>query len=137
VHEQLRRSIDSANPFRMLSATLLDPTLLDSLYYSKYGIARNGMSQRLLKKMMWNRVSFGAAITNVGRVDIPTRYGDLELDAVYGPLVYSDVNEKTVGVITVGNRMTFAMSHNIDVVDVDTASELRDRIVELIKAATE
>ena len=86
---------------------------------------------------MWNRVNFGAAITNVGRIDIPTSYGDLTLDAVYGPFVYSDVNEKTVGVLTVGNRMTFAMSHNMDVVDTDTASELRDRIVEFIKTATE
>jgi NRPS condensation-like uncharacterized protein len=137
VHDQLKHSIASANPFRMLSATLLDPTLLDSLYYSKYGIARNGMSQRLLKKMMWDKVNFGAAITNVGRVDIPTSYGDLKLDAVYGPLVYSDVNEKTVGVITVGNRLTFAMSHNMNVVDTDTASELRDKIVELIRASTE
>ncbi len=137
VHGQLKRSIDAANPFRMLFATLLDPTLLDSLYYSKYGLAQNGMSQRLLKKMMWNGVNFGAAITNVGRIDIPTGYGDLELDAVYGPFVYSDVNEKTVGVLTVGNRMTFAMSHNVDVVDTDTAAELRDRMVELIKTATE
>lgn len=137
VHTQLKRSIDSANPFQMLTATLLDPTLLDSLYYSKYGLARNGMSDRLLKKMMWDRVRFGFAITNVGRVDIPTDYGALKLDAVYGPIVYSDVNEKTVGVITVGNRMTFAMSHNIDVVDTNTASQLRDKTVGLIKTATE
>lgn len=137
VHEQLKRSIESANPFQMLSATLLDPTILDSLYFSKYGLARNGMSDRLLKKMMWNRINFGFAITNVGRVDIPTSYGDLKLETVYGPLVYSDVNEKTVGVITVGNRVTFIMSYNMKVVDTHTATQLRDKVLERIREALE
>lgn len=137
VHEQLRRSIDSANPFQMLSATLLDPTLLDSLYFSKYRFARNRMSHKLLKKMLWDKINFGFAITNVGRVDIPTSYGDLTLDGVYGPFVYSDVNEKTVGVITVGNRLTFAMSHNVDVVDTVTATQLRDKVLEHIREASE
>ena len=41
VHAQLQRSLESANPFQMLAATLLDPTLLDSLYFSKYGLVRN------------------------------------------------------------------------------------------------
>jgi len=129
VHEQLKSSIASANPFRMLSATLLDPTLLDSLYFSKYGLARNGMSERLLKKMMWEKVNFGFAITNVGRVDVPVAYGNLELDAVYGPCVYSDVNEKTVGVITVGNKATFVMSYNETVVDTGTGKLLKDGVV--------
>lgn len=137
VHEQLRRSIDSANPFQMLSAMLLAATLLDSLYFSKYGLARNGMSDKLLKKMMWDTVNFGFAITNVGRVDIPTTYGDLQLDAVYGPLVYSDVNEKTIGVITVGKTATFAMSYDESIVDTTTATQFRERTVELLKEAIE
>ena len=137
VHEQLKRSIESADPFKMLLATLLAPTLIDSLYFSKYGFSRNGMSDKLLKKMMWDKVNFGCVITNVGRVDIPTTYGDLQLDAVYGPLVYSDVNEKTVGVITVGNRATFWMSYDESVVDSRTATQFRDMVVELLIEATE
>jgi NRPS condensation-like uncharacterized protein len=133
VHSQIKRSIDSTNPFQMLSATLLDPTLLDSLYFSKYGLAPNGMSNKLLKKMMWDGVSFGFAITNMGRIDIPTLYGELKLDAVYGPIVYSDVNEKTVGVITVGNRLSFVMSYDTNKIKTETATQLRDKVVELIK----
>ena len=133
VHKQLRRSIESVNPFRMLSATLLDPTLLDSLYFSKYGFAKNRMSDKLLKKMFWDRINFGFAITNVGRIDIPTSYGDLKLDAIYGPVVYSDVNEKTVGVITVGNKLSFIMSYNVSNVSGETAERLRDKVLELIR----
>jgi len=137
VHTQLKHSIDSANPFQMLTATLLDPTLLDSLYFSKYGLSRNRMSERLLKRMMWDRVSHGTVITNVGRMDIPTLYGDLRLEAVYGPFIYSDVNEKNVGVITVGNRLSFAMGYESGVVTPSTATKLRDKVVELVRKATE
>lgn len=135
VHAQLKRSIDKANPFQMLAATLLDPTLLDSLYFSKYGFAPNRLSGRLLKKMKWDRVSHGTVITNVGRMDIPTVYGDLRLEAVYGPLIYSDVNEKNVGVVTMGNQLSFAMGHHSGVVDARIAETIRDRVVKLIREA--
>ena len=42
--------------------------------------------------------------TNVGRMNIPTSYGPLRIEAVYEPSVYSDVKEKSVGVITVPGR---------------------------------
>jgi NRPS condensation-like uncharacterized protein len=135
IHEKLRRSIDSADPFKMLSATWLCPTLIDSLYFIKYGFSTNRISSKLLKKMMWDKVNYGCVITNVGRVDIPTAYGDLQLEAVYGPLVYSDVNEKTVGVITVGNRATFWMSYNESVIDSGTATQFRDVVQELLRKA--
>jgi len=132
VHKQLKRSIDSSNPFQMLSATLLDPTILDSLYFSKYGLVPNGISEKLLKKMRWDRINYGFAITNVGCMDIPTDYSDLKLEVIYGPIVYSDVNEKTVGMITVGDQLSFVMSYNIDIVDTETAIRLRDKVVKLI-----
>jgi NRPS condensation-like uncharacterized protein len=135
IHEQLRRSIDSADPFKMLSSTWLCPTLIDSLYFSKYGFSPNRISNKLLKKMMWDKVNYGCVITNVGRVDIPTSYGDLQLEAIYGPLVYSDVNEKTVGVITTGNRATFWMSYNESVIDSGTATQFRVVVQKLLRDA--
>ena len=137
IHQQLKRSIDSADPFKMLLATLLCPTLIDSLYFSKYGFSSNGISDKLLKKMMWDKVNYGCVITNVSRVDISTDYGELQLDTVYGPLVYSDVNEKTVGVITVGKKITFWMSYNESTIDSETATKFRDAVEELIQEVIE
>jgi NRPS condensation-like uncharacterized protein len=137
IHQQLKHSIESADPFKVLSATLLSPTLIDSLYFSKYGFFSNGLSDKLLKKMMWDKVNYGCVITNVGHIDIPTTYGELQLDAVYGPLVYSDVNEKTVGVITVGKRITFWMSYNESIIDSETAKQFRESVEELLQEATE
>ena len=75
--------------------------------------------------MKWDGLSNGYAITNVGKIDIPADYKTLILEALYGPIVYSDVNEKTVGVITLKNKLTFVMSYNESVVDNIKAEKIR------------
>lgn len=125
-HEKIKDSLAKTNIFRSLSAELLAPTLLDSLYFSKYGLIKSKLSDKLVQKMNWQGINYGYAITNVGRLNIPTGYGQYRLEAVYGPFVYSDVNEKTIGVITVGDKVTFLMSYNKAIVNSRTAEEIRD-----------
>ncbi len=57
---------------------------------------------------------------------IPTDYGAYRLEAVYGPFVYPEVNEKTIGVMTVGDQMRFLMSYNETIVTPQTAQQIRD-----------
>jgi NRPS condensation-like uncharacterized protein len=109
-HSTITRELARTDLFRMLSAELIHPTLWDSLYLAKYGLLDETISRRVLRRMGWHEVTYGYALTNVGRLDIPTTYGPLQLEAVYGPAVYSDVDEKTVGVITVGGRLTCIMT---------------------------
>jgi hypothetical protein len=116
VHSKITKELARTNLFRMLSAEQVHPTLLDSLYFQKYGLLDAGIPSKLLRKMGWHQITYGYALTNVGRFDIPTSYGLLELDAVYGPLFYSDVEEKMVGVITVGERLSFLHASNKSVV---------------------
>lgn len=126
LHRKIRISLEKTNIFRMLTAELLSPTLLDSLYFAKYGVIENKMPNRLLKRMGWDRITYGYAITNAGRMDIPTVYGPLLLDAVYGPSFYSDVEEKIIGVITVGGRISFMLTYNETIVSTDNAKKIRD-----------
>ena len=107
VHSIIAKELAKTNLFRMLSSEQIHPTLLDSLYFRKYGLLDGVIPNLFLRKMGWRQISYGYALTNVGRFDIPTSYGPLELEAVYGPLFFSDVEEKMVGVITVGGRLSF------------------------------
>lgn len=107
VHARITKELAKTDLFRMLSAELVHPTLLDSLYFKKFGLAKGTIPSKLLRKMKWHQTTYGDALTNVGRFDIPTRYGPLELESVHGPLFYSDVEEKMLGIITVGGRLTF------------------------------
>ena len=49
-----------------------------------------------------------------------------KLDAVFGPLLYSDVNEKVVGVTTVGGVLTFTLTCDGDAVDAEAATRIRN-----------
>jgi hypothetical protein len=134
-HAEIGDSLARTNIFRSLSAELLAPTLLDSLYFSKYGLIKSGLSDRLVQQMSWREISYGYAITNVGRMKIPTRYGQYGLESVCGPFIYSDVNEKTMGVITVGDKITFLMSYNKAIVNPYTAEEIRDTAMDYLSNA--
>jgi NRPS condensation-like uncharacterized protein len=116
VHSKIKKGLARTNLFRMLSTEQVHPTLLDSLYFQKYGLLDAAMPSKLLRKMGWHKITYGYALTNVGRFDIPTTYGSLKLEAVYGPLFYSDVEEKMVGVITVGGCLSFLHASNNSVV---------------------
>lgn len=135
IHEEIRSSLAKTNIFRSLSAELLAPTLLDSLYFSKYGLIKSRLSDKLLQQMNWRGISYGYAITNVGRMNIPTSYGQYQLESIYGPFVYSDVNEKTMGVITVGDKVTFLMSYNETIVTPHIAKEIKQTAMDYLSNA--
>ena len=135
IHEKIGDSLAKTNIFRSLSAELLAPTLLDSLYFSKYGLIKSRLSDKLVQQMNWQGTSYGYAITNVGRMNIPTSYGQYRLESVYGPFIYSDVNEKTIGVITVGDKVTFLMSYNETIVTPHIAQEIRQTAMDYLSSA--
>lgn len=128
-HGKITDTMKKTDPFRMLSADTLHPTLIDSIYFSKYRLIKNRLSDKLLTKMNWHRINYGYAITNVGRVPIPVHYGPLHLDSVYGPLIYSDVNEKTVGVITVEDKITYLVSHNEKIVSKKQMEQIKEKTI--------
>jgi NRPS condensation-like uncharacterized protein len=134
-HEKIGDSLAKTNIFRSLSAELVAPTLLDSLYFSKYGLIKSKLSEKLVQQMNWRGISYGYAITNVGQMNIPTSYDQYQLESVYGPFVYSDVNEKTMGVITVGDKITFLMSYNETIVAPHTVEAIRDTALDYLSNA--
>jgi hypothetical protein len=132
VNFRITKKLDRTNLFRMLSSEQIHPTLPDSLYFQKYGMLDDPIANKLQRKMGWHKITYGYALTNVGRFDIPTTYGSLKLEAVYGPLFYSDVEEKMVGVITVGGRLSFLHASNKSVVgDATRLQEAAMRCLEM------
>jgi len=125
-HDRISRAMEKNDPFKMLTSEYIHPTLLDSLYFSKYGLIKSRISMKLLKKMRWDKTSYGYSITNVGRVPIPLTYGNLGIECIYGPFFYSDVNEKTVGVITTGDTITFMLTYNSQVIPDDKVKRIME-----------
>ena len=130
VHAAINRELKKTDLFRMLVSDMIHPTLLDSLYFQKYGIIDESIPAKFLRKMGWDKITFGFALTNVGRFGIPTTYGSLRIEEVYGPLFYSDVEEQMVGVITVNGRLTFLMAVNRSIGN--SAEKLRESVVKTL-----
>ena len=133
VHAKITKKVAKTDLFRMLSSELIHPTLLDSLYFRKFGLVEGAIPNKLLRKLKWHQTTYGYALTNVGRFDIPTSYGPLVLEAVHGPLFYSDVEEKMLGVITVGGRLSFFHVSRRPVVG--DANILKDAAMRYLKVA--
>ena len=133
VHSRIAKALANTNLFRMLASEQIHPTLLDSLYFRKYGLLEGVMPTKLLRRMGWHQITYGYALTNIGRFDIPTSFGRLELEAVYGPLFYSDVEEKMVGVITVGGRLSFFHASRKSVIN--DAALLKDAAMRHLETA--
>lgn len=134
VHLKIANELSRTNIFRMLFAEMVHPTLLDSLYFSKYGLLLDEtMPKKLLRIMGWHKITYGYAITNVGRFDIPSTYGKLQLEAVYGPLFYSDVEEKIVGAITVSGRLSCTLTCNESIVG--DCTKIRDAAIAYLEGA--
>ncbi|BAY11052.1 phthiocerol/phthiodiolone dimycocerosyl transferase family protein [Calothrix sp. NIES-2098] len=51
-------------------------------------------------------------VSNLGRLNIPQQYGNIQLQAIYGPAVVTHLkNERFIGVATVGNQMFFTCTY--------------------------
>jgi hypothetical protein len=134
IHRGIKAEIEDTDLFRMIIADQFSPGLMDSIYFSKYGLIKSRISKMILKMMNFNKINYGYSITNVGRVKIPSEYGELKLERIYGPAVYSDVNEKLIGVVTIKDKMCFTMTYNEENIDFENAELLRNVSMEYISS---
>lgn len=74
------------------------------------------------------RAEYDFSITNLGRLDFPVTYGALTLQAIYGPVLNSVIDETIVGVATVGGKLTFSLVSRPSMMSRSTAENIRDRV---------
>lgn len=132
-HTRIYKRLKKENPFQQLILEIVHPGLVDSLYFQKYGFINEYLSQKMLKLAHWENEFYGCAITNVGRLDIPNTYGALSVDAIFGPVVYSDVNEKTIGAATVAGRLTLSMTTDGNRIQSAPASQVLEESLEHLR----
>ncbi len=75
-------------------------------------------------------VDYDFSISNLGRLDWPDRFGNYQVQAVYGPAVNTTVGEKTVGVVTHHGCIAFTFTLRDFVLDPQAARELMDLALE-------
>jgi hypothetical protein len=99
---------------------------------------RDDVVVRLLKRAKMETLDaklLGPAITNLGRLDFPKNYGNLELDRLIMqpggafPLVHVDM---VIGVVTAVGKLSLVVEYAEEAVDTVTMKKIKSKALELL-----
>jgi hypothetical protein len=78
---------------------------------------------------------FDMLVTNLGVLPLPTDYGSLHLEAVYGPMVLLKEGECVCGVSTIGGKAFFTLTYRNLLMSLQTAEQLIQQMTQHLKTA--
>ncbi len=91
----------------------LDPTLKDALNLEHAGCFSSKISSKIADYLGYGEKVKDISITNLTRVDIPTKYGEYAIEQMaFVPPVVSYA-KNVIGIVTVGDRMT-VVDHRVE-----------------------
>jgi NRPS condensation-like uncharacterized protein len=136
---QMDSNIYEALSFKKIGA-LVKP---DSPRYEKLSAfsQREDVVVRLLKRANMETLEtklLGAAITNLGRLDFPKNYGELELERLIMqpggafPLVHVDM---VIGVVTAAGKLSLVVEYAEEAVDTPTMKKIKDKALDVLLQA--
>jgi hypothetical protein len=141
--------------FGMLpSYLLMDSNIYEALTFKKLGglvatdsprykklsdfAERKDVVVRLLQRAKMETLEsklLGLAVTNLGRLDFPKYYGELELDRLIMqpggafPLVHVDI---VVGAVTCSDKLSLVVEYAEQAVDTPTMEKIKDKAMEYL-----
>ena len=131
MNDRLRRRLTDGGVFESQLSASLDPRLIDSFGLVEMGLLEDKTVKRIVRRRMADRRA-GVLVSNLGRQEIPVRFGDLGVEALYGPCVHT-LSEKYLGAITVGGAMHLSLTFDEQAVPRRKIERLRDAMMERLK----
>jgi len=140
IHKRISKKLSNNEFFiNLLRAAHLEPSIHDALIMKTYGNLVQKESSRYEKLHSFSKrkdsvssmakkfgaMHFGFAVTNLGRLDFPQFYSDLELDRILvfpptGPTI-----ETTIFVATVCGKLTLVMSYVEEVMEKEIMHKIK------------
>jgi len=137
IHQRIKRRLTNSSVFLIPhKVNLVHPSLLDAVYFSKYGLLNSKIAAFILRMTGISRMNIGWEISNLGRCDLPVNYGSLRLESIVVPVYLSDYQAKCLRIVTVGGRMFFSFTFWEDLMDTFTAEKIRDTSMRYLSEAT-
>jgi NRPS condensation-like uncharacterized protein len=137
IHRRIKRRLTDGSVFLMMhKVNTLHPSLIDAMYFSKYGLLNSQLASLVLRLAGIRRMNVGWEISNLGRCDLPVDYGPLKLESIIVPAFLSDYQEKCLRIATVGGRMFFSLTFWEDILDTLTARRIIDTSMRYLNEAS-
>lgn len=131
-HDKIRKELQRGDPFKTLKFDFLSPTLIDALYFEKFGYIRNPVVQKVSKLIKWNRMTTGMMISNLGKLSIPDSYGEYHINRVFAPSVITTRHEKYLGIATINGQINFLMTSRNSTIPHETVAKLCHRAISIL-----
>jgi NRPS condensation-like uncharacterized protein len=154
-HKKITPNFTNKKMFGMLPSYLqMDSNIYEALTFKKIGrlvtkdspryekLSKFGNREdtvvRLLKRAQMETLEsklLGLAVTNLGRLDFPKYYGELELDRLIMqpggafPLVHVDI---VVGAVTCSDKLSLVVEYAEQAVDTPTMEKIKDKAMEYL-----
>jgi NRPS condensation-like uncharacterized protein len=143
----------------LLNWLYLEPSMLDALHFKKLGVLVSSASDRhekisafskredivlrILKRDNFETLQakhWGTAVTNLGRLDFPTKYGDLELERLIfqpgGGIPLSNVN-LVLGAVTCSGKLSLVIEYAEQAVDSGTIHQIKEQALKYLLSDVE
>jgi hypothetical protein len=89
----------------------------------------------IIREINSRPIYYDFSMTNLGRLDYPTRVGDLQIEGYYGPFGDGSEQERVVGTLTYNGRMCFTLIYRDFVLDPRQAERLIERAKAILSKA--
>jgi NRPS condensation-like uncharacterized protein len=74
----------------------------------------------------------GLAITNLGKLDYPEKYGSLELDRFIFVTSGTPYIELIIPVVTIAGKLTFTINYLEETTDTTTMEKIKNKVLEYL-----
>jgi NRPS condensation-like uncharacterized protein len=154
-HRKVKPLFTNKNLFNdFLTWLHLEPAILEAINFKKLGglvpsysaryeklstfSQKNDVVLSILKREKMeslDTIAMGTAVTNLGRLDLPTHYGALELDRLImqpgGAFPLVNVN-LVLGAVTCAGKLSLVVEYAEEAVDTGTMEEIKDKAMEFL-----
>ncbi|MFX0077089.1 MAG: condensation domain-containing protein [Candidatus Hermodarchaeota archaeon] len=96
-------------------------------------VKKSSLLQRIVKSNLMEEFQIGLALTNLGNMEIPLQYGELELETIFFVPPTNLLAEKVIGILTVGGKLRIVISYLEKYLKTEIAQSLLNRALEIIK----
>lgn len=94
-------------------------------------------SADVVKEVLQSLNSYDVLVSNLGQLNIPTQYGNLQLAAIYGPSATTHIpRDRFIGVATLGNQMFFNLIYSESDIAPDQIKQLQQEAMQLLIMAS-
>ena len=128
---RIKQQLTDKNVLASQRMNAFHPSLLDGLAFAMFGELDDKMARGLVERIR-GKMRTGILVSNLGRLDFSTDYGDLFLAAIIPPAIYAGNAEKALEALTIGGKLYLTLTFDESNVSRETVNEVKKVAMQIL-----